>query len=137
MDRIVYEDNGKVKIEIPSPEYKGTMNELAQMLGLSDYDIVSVTDLPASRNYRDAWKKDLSIDIDGAKEIQKKLMAKKALERIEPDMYGERDLAQVKQEIETLQADLDAATTLTEVYNIFPASIERRKEPREYKVRRD
>lgn len=77
--RIVYEnENGVASIVIPSPEFKGTMEELASKVvpqGV-DYEIVNTSDIPTDRTFRNAWKHDkttapekIAVDMVKAKDI--------------------------------------------------------------------
>lgn len=84
------------------------------------------------RNYRNAWEDygTVKVNLEKAKPIQKRLAIQKAKERIPKDEWGNQDLTQVQAEIEAL--DFAAAATLDELYNTWPASIERRNGPRAY-----
>lgn len=77
--RIVYEnEKGIASIVIPSPEYQGTLEELASRVvpnGIA-YEIVDDAEIPADRTFRDAWKHDtssapekISVDMLKAKNI--------------------------------------------------------------------
>lgn len=57
--RIIYQnDQGEVSIIVPSPNWKGTMQELASKdipVG-KPYQIVDVADIPSDRTFRNAWE---------------------------------------------------------------------------------
>ena len=66
--KIIYkrEDNG-VSVLIPSPNWSGTMEELAQKdvpTGLK-YKIVEDSDIPSDRSFRNAWEVDEAELTDG------------------------------------------------------------------------
>ena len=68
--RIIYTAaDGSTSIVIPSPEWGGTMAELAAHLGLTEYTESDVSAIPSDRTFRNAWKADLSTDIAKAKNI--------------------------------------------------------------------
>lgn len=99
--------------------------------------IVNTSDIPKSRNWRNAWTGEnntetVDIDLEKAKVLHKELMASKAKERIEKDLMGEQDFTKVKKEIEAI--DLSKIKTLDELYNTFPKSIDKRPEKRKYKM---
>lgn len=92
-------------------------------------------DIPASRNYRDAWNDDgkrLNIDLQRAKECHRCNIIKKAEERTQSDIWGKKDMSVVDEELKAL--DFDSVSTLDELYNLWPASIDTRKNHREYKM---
>lgn len=101
----------------------------------------TLDDFPAMAAYRNAWTYDegeVKEDFAKCKDIQKAWMCAKAQDRAERDALGglkQQSLAAITAEIEALEADIEAAQNLTELYNIWPASIERRTGPREYAVR--
>lgn len=74
--RIIYKDSDGVKVIIPSPHYKGTLEELAKKRvpdGLV-YKIVSDDSIPTDRYFRNAWdikSGKVVTDIAKAKEIKK------------------------------------------------------------------
>lgn len=77
--RIIYKDSDGVKVIIPSPHYKGTIDELAKKRvpeGLA-YKIVSDDSIPADRYFRNAWdikSGKVVTDITKAKEIKKEIL---------------------------------------------------------------
>lgn len=98
---------------------------------------VEVKSIPAvTRNYRNAWALDgdkVVIDLEKAKPLQKQWAAQKAVERCPKDLRGSpiaSELAKIDTEIEAI--DWDAISTLDELYNTFPASIDMRNGDREY-----
>ena len=57
--RIIYpNDEGGVSIIVPSPNWKGTMEELAakDVPDGKPYQIVEDSDIPSDRTFRDAWE---------------------------------------------------------------------------------
>lgn len=57
--RIIYPtDEGGVAIVIPSPEYTGTMEELAEATVPpgTEFKVVLVSDIPTDRTFRNAWE---------------------------------------------------------------------------------
>lgn len=99
-------------------------------------EVIEHTELPKSRNYRDAWTKGqgrkVDVDLEKAKPIQKALIAQKTLERAPKNVFGRADLSTVEAELEAL--DVDGAQDLTALYNKWPASIEKRVGARAYEV---
>jgi hypothetical protein len=128
--------DGSLAIVHPAPDFKGTMEELAAKTvpeGLS-WSTVEEADLPISRNYRDAWVENgsvVDIDLEKAKPLQKGHMIRKASDRAR-DEFGNID-QQVIDEINAL--DVTSAADLTELYNMWPTSIDNRVEPRPYVIR--
>ena len=66
--RIIYKTlENTVSVLLPSPNWSGTMEELAQKdvpTGLK-YKIVEDSDIPSDRSFRDAWEVDEAILTDG------------------------------------------------------------------------
>lgn len=66
--RIIYKtEENTVAVIIPSQEWTGTMEELAQKdvpTGLK-YKIVEDSDIPSDRSFRNAWEVDESLLTDG------------------------------------------------------------------------
>jgi hypothetical protein len=59
MKRIIYpSNNGGVIVVIPSPEWEGTMEELAakDVPSGSPFRIVETKDIPSDRTFRSAWE---------------------------------------------------------------------------------
>lgn len=57
--RIIYpNETGGVSIVIPSPEWTGTMEELAARVvpANTPYKIVDVSEIPEDRTFRNAWE---------------------------------------------------------------------------------
>lgn len=60
--RIIFDNGSSVSVIVPSPNWQGTIEELATKdvpNGLP-YLIVDDTDIPTDRTYRDAWEADFS-----------------------------------------------------------------------------
>ena len=75
MKRIIYktydEINGDgVAVIVPSPEWKGTMDELAKkdVPTGKKYKIVDVSEIPSDRSFRHAWEIDEALLTDGVGE---------------------------------------------------------------------
>tara|TARA_Y100001938_G_C7987378_1_gene377626 strand:- start:293 stop:523 length:231 start_codon:yes stop_codon:yes gene_type:complete len=71
MKRIIYnQDNGMVAVVIPSPEWKGTIEELAKkdVPTGKKYKIVDVSAIPSDRSFRNAWEVDEALLTDGVGE---------------------------------------------------------------------
>lgn len=130
--RIIYaREDGGVSYIVPAPGYS-----VEQLLHLvpegAQWKILDASEIPENQTYRDAWTglENISVDLEKAKLIQKELMIVKAVERTPRDMFGQQDLTAVKAEIEAI--DWAAITTLNELYNTWPASIDVRQGTREY-----
>jgi hypothetical protein len=76
-ERILYtQPNGILAVIVPSPQWEGTMEELAgkDVPGGIEYSIVSIDDIPADRYFRNAWKKSTDsvvVDMPLARDIQR------------------------------------------------------------------
>lgn len=132
--RIAYTtEDGGVAYIIPAPGFS-----VEQLLHLvpegAQWKVLDASEIPVSRTYRGAWTglEEVSIDLEKAKQIQKAAMIAKAVERTPRDMFGQQDLTAVKAEIEAI--DWTGITTLNEVYNTWPASIDVRQGSREYSL---
>ena len=59
MKRIIYQNNeGGVSVIIPSPNWRGTIEELAakDVPAGAPYKIVEVSEIPSDRTFRNAWE---------------------------------------------------------------------------------
>tara|TARA_R110002050_G_scaffold283088_2_gene431278 strand:- start:228 stop:410 length:183 start_codon:yes stop_codon:yes gene_type:complete len=56
--RIIYPKDTGVAVVIPSPNWKGTIEELAakDVPNGKSYKIVEDSDIPSDRTFRDAWE---------------------------------------------------------------------------------
>lgn len=138
-------DDGRVRIaEIL--EGKELANCIESLPQAEQDEIVSTTQildsaLPVSRNYRNAWYFDeggsdkVEINLNKAILQHEDHIIRIAKERVEKDMFGNQDFTTVQSELDAL--NLDAATTLNELYQKWPASIETRQDARAYKVHDD
>ena len=56
--RIIYPNNGGVAVLIPSPNWLGTMEELAakDVPAGKPFKIVDVSEIPSDRTFRNAWE---------------------------------------------------------------------------------
>lgn len=124
-----------VSLKSEDADIEGEILKWSDANDVLEFDVFSKNDAPISKNYRNAWTYDFDINLEKAKPIQKQLMIKKAHERIQADQWGNKDFSVVDAEITELESAIDAAKDLTELYNIWPASIELREESREYIVR--
>lgn len=144
--RIVYTTaEGETAIVVPSPKFNGTIEQLAKETvpeGLKWREITTGA-LPQSRNYRNAWTdanetQTVDIDLEKAKQVQRDLMVQKLMERTPKDELGRVDTAfQDKVLAEIKAIDTEKAKDLTELYNMFPASIDKRSGEREYVVHKE
>ena len=130
---LVYIREGKVSVVVPSPKWEGTLEELAAAVVPEGVEWQVVDAVPHSRNWRDAWAlngRAVEVDLDLAKAEHRKLIARKAKERVAKDVFGNQDFTLVEAEMET--CGIDEASTLDELYNAWPKSIDTRQEPRKY-----
>ena len=59
MKRIIYQNNeGRVSVIAPSPNWNGTIEELAakDVPANTPYKIVDVSEIPSDRTFRNAWE---------------------------------------------------------------------------------
>lgn len=139
--RIVFKNqDGTVGVIIPAPDWftpdeEGNVKTIEQLAekdvpqGLP-WRVVNVSALPTSRNWRNAWTDDqptetVDVDLAKARQVHKSLMYAKAGERV-----SAIDMPNVLVEIAALPVD-DAAS-LQELFNMWPARIEKRNGQREY-----
>lgn len=110
MNRIIYtRPEGTVTVEIPTAEFKGTMEELAEKVvpvGIA-YEIVDETDIPTDRTFRNAWKHDTStapekIAVDMVKAAE---IAHKARRKERDKLFAPLDIKA------TIPAEANAAET--------------------------
>lgn len=135
---IVFDYNGITSILVPSSEWTGTLEELAtkDVPEGCTWRITARDKLPKNRTYRDAWTDKhptytVDIDVERAKEVQLDYMVSKAYERVpKVGVFKVQDFSKVTEEIEAL--DMDKIRTIDELYNTFPASIDRRSGNRKY-----
>lgn len=141
--RIIYTtEDGSVAVITPSPKWEGTLEELAEKdvpTGV-EWRIADVSALPQSRNYRNAWTdtnptETVDVDLEKAKDCQRKLIIQKAYERAESNEFGEKDLSTVKAEL--AEIDFDAISDFDTLYNTFPASIDKRSGTRKYVIHKE
>lgn len=127
-------ENGGVGVFAPMDSKSPIKNFLHVVPEGMSYRVGDPDDIPVSDNWRNAWRygPEVYIDLEQAKILHKKLMVAKARERITPDDFGRQDYSTVESEINIF--DFASISTLTELYNTWPASIELRKEAREYIV---
>ena len=70
--KIIYEDFEGLHVVIPSPDWAGTLEELAKSVAPEDCQIVEDDIIPADRTFRNAWKAGgggIAVDLDKAKQI--------------------------------------------------------------------
>ena len=71
MEKILFKNkNGGVSIITPSPEWKGTMDELAKkdVPTGKKYKIVDASEISSDRSFRNAWEVDEALLTDGVGE---------------------------------------------------------------------
>jgi hypothetical protein len=128
--RIIYKDSDGVKVIIPSPNYKGTLEELAKKRvpeGLT-YKIVSDDSIPADRYFRNAWDMKsgkVVTDITKAKELKKEILRqerKPLLEALDVEvMKNIKDPVKIdeiesqKQKLRDITSDIDKIKTVDEL----------------------
>lgn len=130
---LVYTLDGKLSVVIPSPKWGGTLEDLAAAVVPVGAEWKIVDTLPPSRNWRNAWVLaggEVEVDLARAKEVHKELIVKKSQERLERDVFGNQDFSTVKAEMET--CGITEASTLDELYNAWPRSIDTRLKARKY-----
>lgn len=56
--RIIYKIQNGVSVIVPSPNWKGTLEELAakDVPANTPYKIVDVSEIPSDRTFRNAWE---------------------------------------------------------------------------------
>ena len=56
--RIIYPTENGVSVIVPSPNWKGTLEELAtkDVPANTPYKIVDVSEIPSDRTFRNAWE---------------------------------------------------------------------------------
>lgn len=130
--RIAYtKEDGGVAYIIPAPDVS-----VEQLIPLvpegATWKVVDSSEIPVSRTYRDAWEglEHITINLEKAKEVQKKRIIALAQHRVPKDEFGQQDFTQVKAELAAI--NWEALTTLDEVYNTWVPSIERRSGERQY-----
>jgi hypothetical protein len=70
MKRIIYKDGDGVSIIVPSPQWSGTIEELAKkdVPTGKKYKIVDTSTISSDRSFRDAWEVDEAQLTDGVGE---------------------------------------------------------------------
>lgn len=130
--RIAYAtEDGGVAYIIPAPGH--SVESLLHLVPEgAAWKVLDASEIPVSRTYRNAWEglEEVTINLEKAKAVQKGLMVSKAAERAPKDIFGQQNLEIVKQEIEAIE--WASITTLDQLYNTWPASIEKRTEHRSY-----
>ena len=132
-ERIIYtKKGGSVSVVIPSPGYKGKMDDLAKKVindASDDYEIVNVSEIPADRMFRNAWKRGeqgnkIGVDMDKAKNIfhnhrriARDIEMKPHDDIIAKNIPGanidqaEKERVKIRNKYEKIQADIDSCTT--------------------------
>lgn len=138
MKKIIYtQEDGSVAVLTKGINETRTLEELAEKdvpKGCS-WRIIEEEQLPFSRQWRNAWTDEfetetVDVDFEKAKDCHKLLIAQLAEYRVPVDVFGQKDYSTVSKELEDI--DFDSITTLDELYNTWPASIETRLENRKY-----
>lgn len=112
--RIIYQDvTGIMAVVIPSPNWKGTMAELAAKcvpIGV-EFEIVADSEIPSDRHFRNAWVKqgkNVKVDVPKARELTKDRLRKER----EPLLA---------------QLDTEAMTILEDGGNLSPIKAKKKK----------
>lgn len=137
MKRIIYSNpDGSMAIVIPSPEYAGTMAELAAAVvpdGIA-YAVIEHDDIPTDRTFRDAWRlgsDGIDQDIETAKAIWRnkwRATRAKLFEKLDTDMLraiGSGDSAKIAEIEAKKQALRDVTQTalpddIDEIKSVWP-----------------
>lgn len=144
--RIIYTNTeGNTAVVIPSPEWKGTMQELQALLqsrgdmpAVDTPEIVPVTDIPSDRTLRNAWKrgeqgKKIGVNMVKGKEITHARRRAKREAQLAPldkeiniNMANQAAVAQIESQRQAIrnanaviQTNIDAATTPEELLAII------------------
>ena len=146
MNRIIYTQlNGVVAVVVPSPHYKGTMEQLASKTvrdNLDEPEIVDSSQIPTDRVFRDAWQrgeqgKKVGIEMGKAKDITHGKRREKREEEMAPydeivskqipgqnPHQAEAARAQLRNKYAQIQDDIDATTTPDELKTIIDTELE-------------
>lgn len=133
MKRIIYtREDGGVSIIIPSPDWEGTIEELAvkDVPDDIDYQIVDETDIPSDRTFRNAWKEGQGkpeVDMPKAREIHMgriRIDRDKKLTELDKRNYGSEFDAERQTLRDIPQSfDLEIATTPDELKALWPGEL--------------
>lgn len=133
--RIIYpNDEGGVSIIVPSPNWKGTMEELAakDVPDGKPYKIVEDSVIPSDRTFRDAWENYEEINVNFSKaqtltkqrlrEERKPLLEEQDVAFIRAQESGAdtSDIVAEKQRLRDITNLADDATTLDELKALKP-----------------
>ena len=140
MSKIAYmNEKGNLSIIVTAPDFKDKLEDLAKELvpENTEYTILEDKQIPKSRNYRNGWEiignsNEVTINLDKAKTQHMDNIVAKATQRVPKDAFGQPDFSIVKKEFEAL--DIAGAKDLTELYNLWPKSIDKRSKKREYVI---
>jgi len=143
MKRIIYTNTQDIMVVlIPSPNWTGTMDELATKdvkNAVDVYEIVDTTEVPSDRTFRNAWKrgeqgKKVGIDMAKGKEITHARRRTKRDEEMGPHdkiimkqipgqntNQAEAARAQLRIKYASIQDDIDNATTPEALKTIIDA----------------
>ena len=112
LQRIVYtNDEGNVSVVVPSPQYKGTIDDLAKKVipdGVEHY-IVEVGDIPSDRTFRNAWEHNagaITTNMEKARNIKREQLR---VERAELFVPLDRDFNIALEQKDTVKQDEIAA----------------------------
>lgn len=133
MKRIIYtREDGGVSIIIPSPDWEGTIEELAvkDVPDDIDYQIVDETDIPSDRTFRNAWKEGQGkpeVDMPKAREIHMgriRIDRDKKLTELDKRNYGSEFDAERQTLRDIPQSfDLEIATNPDELKALWPGEL--------------
>lgn len=138
--RIVYSEGDSVCVVVPSPKWSGSLEELANKMGISNYEIIPVSSVPNNRTFREAWERGsgtVSVNMEKARGLwMAKIRASRNLKLNELDVaYMRADeenngqlkaqIAQQKLALRNLPEtfDLSSATTPEELKAIWPSEL--------------
>jgi hypothetical protein len=137
MKRIIYtRADGGISIIIPSPHWKGTMDELAEKNipeGI-DYKIVDASLISSDRTFRNAWEEDnteapdaIKVNMTKAREIHMgriRDVRDKKLVELDKRKYGNEFDAE-RQTLRDIPStfDLTSATTADELKTLWPSEL--------------
>ena len=121
-------EGGSATITRPTSSWKGTLDELATKMKLSNYEIVDDSKIPTDRTFRNAWVKGSGVvteDVTKSKVIAHKTRREKRAEEFKPhdeiislqvpgsDTSGaETARAAIRTKYATMQTNIDNATDI-------------------------
>ena len=146
--RLIFTDQkGNLNFVIPSPNFKGSMEELRHKLTIQDQidsvdeiNIIDIADVPKERVFRNAWKKGsggkrIDIDLPKAKTIAhgfRRIKRKKELNPLDEEVTmnhanpAKLNVSEAKRQVirdkyVTIQNNIDACDNVDDLQNIVNA----------------